>query len=484
MPGLFDLIQGAMGRPDPAMQLRAALNPLAGVPASGSPAGPAGPPGASGGPAAPGGPSPPPGGGPPGGAAPAPPQPMATQTPPDLGSMFVQLMQRQQANEGFNRGLGMLAAGFANPHDRAAMIDAMSGQSGDPASLMGNVMRLTQFNQQQQRIADMQKNLPALAQSMNLPLDTLTTMFNSNPEGFGAEVARIQEARLGLTGTQTDKDFHNAIDAFQKANPGAPLPTYLQTEAGFGQWQVGKVTEEKAKADDVVKAKSDFTTQNQQFNQAEGLVNKLLDPSTPLDEVTKTLIPATGVGGVLKSYTGQLSDAGGQAASNLQQLKNLLYSKAFQSTGSRRTQQEVSNLSAAISQLDNVNLTPQQLRDQLGNIRDMLTQTHANIYGAAGQAAPDNLYDLMDPIYKKEGDTPGDLYAGAVRMPKAKGGGPAAPTSSSSAAPTTPTSSSSAATLKPLGPDDIAQAKALMARDGREAVIAHLKANGYDTSGL
>lgn len=423
MAGLFDLIMAASGRPDPAQQIAAQLGQGPGQP--GSPQGPqplvgqppsAGPPGPGGAPGAQGQPS-------------APPQPQATQTPPDLGQMFLQLTQRQQASEGFNRGLGMLAAGFASPRDRATMIDAMSGQSGDAGSTMGSLMRLQQWNLQQQRLADMKNNLPALADAMGLPLTAVQTMYASNPEAFGQEVARIQEAKLGLTGTQTDKEFRNAQQAWQAQNPGQSLPTWLQTEAGFAQYQVGKVTEEKAKADDVVKAKQDFSTQNQQFNQAEGLVNKLLAPDTPLDEVTKTLIPATGVGGVLKSWTGQLSDAGGQAASNLQQLKNLLYSKAFQSTGSRRTQQEVSNLSAAISQLDNVNLSPQQLRDQLGNIRDMLNQTHANVYGAAGQAAPDNLYDLMDPIYKKEGDTPGDLYAGAVRMPKPKGSGSAGPPS-------------------------------------------------------
>jgi hypothetical protein len=433
MPGsIFDLIQGAMGRPDPSMQLRAALNPLAGVPSAGAPAGPGGGPGASGPSPTPGGPAPPTG--PPGGPQQAqqqqaPPQPMATQTPPDLGSMFVQLMQHQQANEGFNRGLGMMAAGFAQPRDRATMIDAMSGQSGgDPASLIGNVMKLQVYNQQQQRYADLVNNSDAYAKSFNMdPAMFKAAITAAGPAGAGDVLGKIAEAKMGLTGTQTDKEFRNAQQAWQQQNPGQPLPTYLQTEAGFGQWQVGKVTEEKAKADDVVKAKTDFSTQNQQFGQAEGLVNKLLaTPDTTLGEVTKTIIPSTGVGGVLKSTFGQLSDEGGQAAGNLQQLKNILYSKAFQSTGSRRTQQEVSNLSAAISQLDNVNLSPQQLRDQLGAIRDMLNQTHANIYGAAGQAAPDNLYDLMDPIYKKEGDTPGDLYAGAVRAkPK---GGPAPPT--------------------------------------------------------
>ena len=414
MAGLLDLILSATGRPDPSQQIAARLGQMPGQP--GSPQGPqplAGQPPAAGPPTGP--PGAPPGG------APPPPTPQVMQTPPDLGQMFVQLMQRQQASEGFNRGLGMLAAGFANPHDRATMIDAMSGQSGDAGGLMGRIMQLQQYNQQQQRLTDMRNNLPALASATGLPLETLTTMYNSNPETFGQEIARVQEAKLGLTGTQTDKEFRNAQQVWQGQNPGQPLPTWLQSEAGFAQYQVGKVTEEKAKADDVVKARGDFTTQNQQFGQAEGLVNKLLAPGVPLDEVTKTLVPATGVGGVLKSWTGQLSDAGGQAASDLQNLKNLLYSKAFQSTGSRRTQQEVQNLSNAISQLDNVNLTPAQLRDQLASVRDMLRQTHANTYGAAGQAAPDDLYDLMDPIYKKEGDKPGDLYAGAVRMPKPKG---------------------------------------------------------------
>ena len=68
------------------------------------------------------------------GAPQAPPQPQAYQTPPDLGQMFVTLMQRQQSSEQFNRGLGMLAAGFAQPRDRETMINAMQGQSGDPGA--------------------------------------------------------------------------------------------------------------------------------------------------------------------------------------------------------------------------------------------------------------------------------------------------------------------------------------------------------------
>ena len=88
------------------------------------------------------------------------------QTPPDLGQMFVQLMQRQQADQGFNRGLGMLAAGFAQPRDRATMIDAMSQGGPDAGSLMGNLMKLQQYNLEQQQFQQVQAAAPALAQQL------------------------------------------------------------------------------------------------------------------------------------------------------------------------------------------------------------------------------------------------------------------------------------------------------------------------------
>ena len=123
---IMDLISAATGHPDPSIAIARALGQMPGQPGSaqgpqplagpqpsagppGGPAGPGGPPGASGGPPAPAQQQ-----------QQAPPQPQVYQTPPDLGSMFVQLMQHQQANEQFNRGMGMLAAGFAIPRDRAS----------------------------------------------------------------------------------------------------------------------------------------------------------------------------------------------------------------------------------------------------------------------------------------------------------------------------------------------------------------------------
>ena len=69
---------------------------------------------------------------------------MAYQSPPDLQAgyqrlsdpaglmgLYLQLSQRQQASEAINRGFAMMAAGFARPQDRAAMI--ASGADRTPA---------------------------------------------------------------------------------------------------------------------------------------------------------------------------------------------------------------------------------------------------------------------------------------------------------------------------------------------------------------
>ena len=63
----------------------------------------------------------------------APPQPQAYQSPPDLMSLYGQLVQRQQANESFNRGAGLLAASMYPGRRPDLIMNAMSGQTQDPA---------------------------------------------------------------------------------------------------------------------------------------------------------------------------------------------------------------------------------------------------------------------------------------------------------------------------------------------------------------
>ena len=490
MPGLFDLIQGAMGRPDPSMQLRAAINPLAGVPASGAPTGPAGPPGASGGPAAPTGSTPgirvvtppdgPPGG-PPGGQQPQqPPQPMATQTPPDLGSMFVQLMQRQQANEGFNRGLGMLAAGFAQPRDRAMMIDAMSGQSGDPASLMGNVMKLTQYNQQQQRLADMQKNLPALAQSMNIPLEALTTMFNSNPEGFGAEVAKIQEGQLGIGGSPAWAAQLRAEKALTAA--GKPIPWTPGDPTSYNAYATADIAEKKQAATDVGDAKDSFSTMNANYtNLRDNMAWIKAHPDAVVEALT-TLSPTGGVLGKAAGATGAVSQDALTASQKLALLNTQLYASNFRGTKQRLSQAEAQRLGDQFTTLNKgaLNMAPADIKTEINRLSDQIDKGHANIFTSAGQEVPADLDGKADKIYT---DPTSSLYAYGnkpvqVAKPPDK---PAASSSSSSTSSSTTSSGGSK-----LTDDQATRIRSAITANphDRDKILATAKANGFDVSGF
>jgi hypothetical protein len=392
MPGIFDLIQGAMGRPDPTMQLRAALNPLAGVPASGAPAGPGGGPGASGPSPAPAAPGAPPGD--PGGVQQQQqqaPQPQATQTPPDLGSMFVQLMQRQQANEGFNRGLGMLAAGFAQPRDRATMIDAMSGQSGgDPASLIGNVMKLQQYNQQQTRYADLVNNSDSYAKAFGMdPAMFKAAITAAGPQGAGDILGKIAEGQMGITGTQTDKEYKQAIRNFQAANPNKPLPPELQTEAGFAAKQSGDVQASDAKAKDLVADQHNFTPALSNYDKAIGLIDQFNSPA--MQEGAKEFLGT--VGSVRPVAT--MSPQGKAAYALYKQIMATQFSAGvadFKGAG-RITQQELTQDAPSQSTMGQLNQDPSDFFAGVQKYRDQLAQHRGNLFGAAQKSDDPRLSD-------------------------------------------------------------------------------------------
>jgi hypothetical protein len=152
-----------------------------------------------------------------------------------------------------------------------------------------------------------------------------------------------------------------------------------------------------------------------------------------------------------------------------------LYASNFRGTKQRLAASEAARLGDQFTTLNKgaMNMDPKDIITELGRLSDQMDVGHANIFAAAGQELPADLADKADKIYT---DPTSSLYAykGPVKVAKPPEGSATAPISDSSSAPA----------LKPLTDDDKAQAKTLMARDGRDAVIAHLKASGYDTSGL
>ena len=477
MAGILDLIQAAAGHPDPAMAIAARLGqapgmpggpgpqPLAGAPSpQASPAGPGGPPGASGGPPSPGGPQPP--GGPPGGAAP--PQPQAYQTPPDLGSMFVQLMNRQQANDQFNRGMGMLAAGFAAPRDREAMINATSGSSGDAGELMGNLMKLQQYNIQQQQMQAYRQAVPGMLEKAGLD-PSYAPLVMSNPD----IMSKIVETQAGVGGNPAWQAQMHAEKALNNQNK--PIPWTPGDPTSYDAWTKANTAEQLTR-------KKDLDADTQNFAPAKTAYDQMIADS-------QALLNKPGLDDIVGGWANQhKSDQTPGLASSTQDAL-ALYNKVmgnqyaagvqdFKGAG-RITQQELKQDLPGQSTMANRAQSPADFRQGVQDYIAKLQTKRAQLFGQAGQLASPDLseadYAKVSPIYKEGGD----LF---VTGQKGRAPPPAPTAADTPAASATPASATTS--LKPLAPADLAQAKTLIAKDGRDAVIAHLKANGYDTSGL
>jgi len=201
-----DLLFGLMGRPNPGFQLASSMlgggssgsgpmaqAAMANAMSQGSQNQPAlqgqGSPGGSGVPF----------GGPDGNQQPpqAPPQPMAYTTPPDLGQMYLQLMQRSQANQMINTGLGLMAYGASHSMDRGRILDAMQSQSAgtpDPNATLeglGNIYKMQmQVNMQRAAL----QNLPAIGSKYGL--DPATSFLLYSTGGLDKLIQAHEDAKI------------------------------------------------------------------------------------------------------------------------------------------------------------------------------------------------------------------------------------------------------------------------------------------------
>jgi hypothetical protein len=486
---ILDLIQSAMGHPDPAMAIQARLGqgpgmpggpgpqPLAGPPPAGGPAGPGGPPGASGGPPSPGGPSLPGGapgaapGGPPGGPPP-PPQPQAYQTPPDLGQMFVQLMQRQQSNEMFNRGLAGMTAAFSPMSQRNSIEHEFDNMSGDAGSTMASLMKLQQYNIEQQQMAAYRQAVPGMLQKAGLDASYAPAVM-ADP----TIMSKLIETQAGVGGNPAWQAQMHAEKALN--NQGKPIPWTPGDPSSYDAYTKSQTADALARTKDLSADTANFapakTAYDQMIADSQALLNK-----PGLDDI---------VGGYLNQHK---SDQTPGLASSTQDALSL-YGKVmgsqyasgvqdFKGAG-RISQQELKQDLPSQSTMSNRAQSPADFRQGVQDYITKLQTKRAQLFGQAGQLNSPDLsdadYGKVSPIYKPGGDL---FVSGQPNRPPPDATTAAAP--SGATAPPPSSLAAPATTLKPLAPADLAQAKTLMAKDGRDAVIAHLKANGYDTSGL
>ena len=234
-----DLLFGLMGQPNPQQQIAQALGQYPGQ--AGSRSGPVPGPGA--GAAAPGlaqqggGANSPPQ---PPQQQQAPPQPQAYQTPPDMGQLYLQLMQRQQANQGINTGLGLLAGAFShNQQDRDNMIGAMSDLNKNMPSAgdqMQTIAALQQTMWQRQMLMQQLQSAPLYAKQLNMPVEQVT--------------AYIQAGKLPELMTEIERQKLVQADPLHIAQTGEAVASTGKTTAETGAipGQIAKTTAETNQA--------------------------------------------------------------------------------------------------------------------------------------------------------------------------------------------------------------------------------------------
>ena len=360
-------------------------------------------------------------GGPPApGPAAAPPNPLpqsgppstASQSPPDLASLYMRLMQQQRSGSAIDHGLALMASAYAAPGTQGQIMHSMDNQQQDPSAMMGNLIQLQQMQQ-------MTNARPAMIAALGGGGD-------ASGGGTGIPPAVLN----GMTNDQLVK----LMD--QRAQSG------LQIQ------QQG--AEEKQK--DLLDAQQKAPAALQQMNDMDSIANQLKDG--PMNAALKGILasptakiaaeklletdPAKEPWDSTKNYVyaNMLSSDQLAALNQLKKLDAQVYSDAFQSTGSRRTQQEVQNLKGGISTLMNFTQGPDAYMSQFNDFQNNLHKTMANTYGAAGRVdeIPDAIkWDMSDPKNPKptvdSAYLPnGARYAGkggqwASSPPKAQGGG-------------------------------------------------------------
>jgi hypothetical protein len=503
---ILDLISSAMGRPDPMSQLAAAYGgQQPGGPAGGpSPgAGPAGPPPTAGPAAAPGGaPGAPGAPGPPQqppqqpqayqsppdlvqlnsrlaqGPTPAPQQPQPQQQP-DLMSMYMGMAQRQQASEQFNRGAGLLAASMYPGRRPDLIMNAMTNATGDPNAIMRTVMGISDFQRQQQQYQQIQAAAPGLAKQL----------YGENPTPEQMQMARglIASGQFGPIETNlvggADLDQRQYQAAVRNGTFQGTYTDWRNQGAATGK-QLTDYTTEKGNAI------STFPDLDKQYGKAEQDAEYLAANAGTAANPGPTVKAVKDWPSLTKGYSGQVAvklglvdQATADARAKLDELMNEQFTAGLRDTKNVRSLTEANKIGASMTAIDNPQASPAFIQGEANRIMTTAQAARGNLMAAAGKPLPSKYAGLVDDTYL---NPKSPLYNGATMAPAATIQTPAqAAQSAGGAAPAAPAQAGGgAAQLTPLTDAQKAQARGLIARDGRGPVLQHLQTGGYDTSGL
>ena len=396
--------------------------------------------------------------------------------PPNLMSLYLQMQQKQSAEDGINRGLALITANHSPPSMREAIMQSAGGSGPDAGQTVNNLLGLYQGQQQMGAQQDMLAHAsdwdtklglpPGTARDMNLAGKGPDLVSKMEPTDKQRDIQAEHDTFIKNGGSEDDwkntylpmiimgsvpgstPDTRSRMQALIRwkadpANEGRPPPGYLTDDTKWGLY-----------AKDLDTAKGGFNGMNQGLGK---FVDDLSDASNnpALDEIT---------GGVAARGKGFIQ--GLQSGSPAYNLHNDLEglgntAKALAARGGPKgVGQNLAVLGANPEDFTNYGIGDFRNKVIAPKIQLALT-AQANAYGAAGRLneMPGYLKPYLDQMYQPGGDLdPGGGYK-----------------------PFTPSKDPN---LKQPDATALAAFKDNMEHYGPKAAIAHLKEKGYDTSSL
>ena len=344
-------------------------------------------------------------------------QPQATQPPPDLARLYLQLEQSHQMAEGFNRGLATFLGGFKGPPGGAQQImqGMTGGQSQDPGVMLQNLL---QMRQQQAMMTT-----PA-------PPGVNPALWNVLPPDARAKVAGdIITTQAGIGGPPVIQEMQRAKMQYMKDNgitdpndPKIPRKYTYPDEFNAASTAEGKAASDVAEFKD--SAVQDYATVDKKTEKSLATVNQLLGDKdhTLNDTMTAmtTFAPTTGkLAANMPSLGGYNPLAASQAvkdqANAINVLKGELSSEAMSGVKNIRTQKEFGAITSALTAaLDPAN-SPEKVQAALETIRSQLLRTRAIATAAAGHKLTGDLVGQLGPDEKTFLDPSSPYYNGATQ---------------------------------------------------------------------
>jgi hypothetical protein len=324
---------------------------------------------------------------------------------------------------------------------------------------------LQQYNIEQQQMAAYRQAIPAMLDKAGIDQSYAPAVM-ADP----TIMSKILETQAGVGGNPAWQAQMHAEKALR--DQGKPVPWTPGDPTSYNAYTATNTAEQLARQKDLSADTANFapakTAYDQMIADSQALLNKpglddIVGGWTNQHKTSETPGLASSTQDALSLY-GKVM--GSQYASGVQDFKG----------AGRISQQELKQDLPSQSTMSNRAQSPADFRQGVQDYIAKLQTKRAQLFGQSGQLASPDLsdadYDKVSPIYKPGGD----LFVPhqAPRPP------PAAPSAAA------PSAAPAGTVLKPMPDDTKTAAQALIAKDPtqRGPLIAHLRAQGIDPTGL